>query len=407
LTSSDESSADGAESESDEDDALDSIDHYLRPKRSAREGERKIDSFAEVDLTQIPPPDSTAAQSFLLPPNPTSTSAVRRTSLDRIKSRPLQVRDQTKKIDSTPSLSPSCPLPSPIPDTNTGKSIPRTETLPQTQTLQKAFEVQKDEESSHLFSISESDDAANESLSFAFEANELSSHHSGSSSVHSAASSHLEYPFAYQSPAPPDGPSPWVHDYITGVKERHHHSSLLRDDAQLFFPDPPTRSSHHPIFLDNLPPAINETVIESTDYTMSPHTSRNRKPLCRDTLITGREHGIFQTAGGANNYHITSDRNLSPIQSLEKKKLHPLQLALKNNISQLAVPTSAYAPNSLSKFSASPPSNSHSKSLSRESQRTLPSSQRYLIGVTTASASKMKKSASGPMGAVRGSHEWK
>jgi hypothetical protein len=399
---------------SEDDEILDSIDQYLQRKKKvppplSEHQERNETSFVEADLTYVPTRDSNSN-----PLTPTQTS-VRRKSLDRVKSRPLQVRDQTKSVDTYSTPPPPPPIHQ-IDNIPPAKIIQKSEILPATlPPPPETVEIDEEEEESPNFSIYDAYGTPDDVPS-PFENNEMSSSHSAGSS--SVSSSPREYPFAYQSPS--EGPAPWVHDYITGVKERHHNSPL-RDDM-LSFPSPtkPSHSSggwlgttsslyYHPS-LENLPRAINETALDPTDSHTTSHMARNKKPLCRDTLITGREHGLFQTGTYNNNNHDPSPSSShSPSQSTEKRKLHPLQLALKNNISRLAVPASAYAPNSLSKSppSNTPPHSPHSKLLSRESQRTLPSSQRYLIGVTTASAGKMKRSLSGPMGAVRGSNEWK
>lgn len=196
----------------------------------------------------------------------------------------------------------------------------------------------------------------------------------------------------------PELPASWVHEYVTHARERNHLSKNDSPQHGSF------RQEHNsPITLpanwSHLPPAINESLYPPEDY--SPKTT-----LCRDTLINGREHGVISTS----KYDMYQEINqYSPDHSSEKRKLHPLHKALKNNTSQLAVPTTVFSPN-LSKLVTSPPSPSpmmKSKSFSREQQRSLPSSQRYLIGLTTSSANKLKRSTSSQMSAIRGAQEWK
>jgi hypothetical protein len=462
-SSSGETESDG---EGEDDDVVDSIDKYLQQASQTRSLKSVNKSqpnsthhqhdedtgLREADLTHLLPQTSTP------PP-----AAPRRNSLEIVKARPLQMRSSTNtkppQPQPQPQPSPSAPAPptpsSPSPSRNIVEVSPRDPVTVSTPPLHPPQGSDYDLED--ILRVS-------------------SDHFSEHSTEHSTGERSFPFPEDSQSPLL-ETPLPtatgaaaeWVHDYISSLRDNRYRDQQQQQAAHSnghsylpphsnLSPDQHHRSRHFTrsesmrmyesmSSFQNLPPAINESMQRQQSFSGDPYRDRDvyhgsptppsaaghspslglrtkGKYLCRDTLITGREHGVFTSRERDRESHCghgeDEDHHLMTTAGgalgEKKKLLHPLQRALKNHSSQLAHPSSAYSPNNISKLtshpphqSCSPPSLNHSssKSFSRESQRTLPANQRYLVGVTTASASKTKKCISTPMGAVRGTQEWK
>lgn len=214
----------------------------------------------------------------------------------------------------------------------------------------------------------------------------------------------LEIPINQEEEGQQQQSNTWIHEYLNTVKVRRNSlSNQMSISEGNDYCSPLVLNQKQHSALSNLPPAINETLISSIpDEYSSP--LKNKKPLCRDTLIIGREHGLFGkkedgdhfidyqnvNTNGSNVNTLINNHNQTQ-QSSDKKKLHPLHAALKLN-------------NQSTKTS---PSLTITKTATRETHRALPPSQRYLVGMTTSSVGKIKKGISSPLGAVRGSQEWK
>lgn len=454
LRDLDSSSSCESDTEEEEEDVVDSIDKYLQKRTVQSQRKDQQSSVIEVDLTHIN--QSKTAIRIRQEERP-----LRRNSLDIVKSRPLQMRTTSKSFTPPPVPTSSVVVPTPerapaqeirnkiskiFPSTEEGSQFQEDSQRLSPQNILEPYPVIVMTPKSHLSLSPRSD--ADDMLQG------VSSDHSlGDYSSSSLAHSHsLPMEPSYQShetlPTATGAAAEWVHDYISTLREKHHSSpgphSRSRDLSRSESSPMRLQASHphlssslsYLVSLQNLPPAINETIQShyslerdvygsptvtappgrgsspSASYYSSPLMSslKSKKSLCRDdTLITGREHGVFTSRNMSRDGDSQPDDLMVTAQGgTEKKKLHPLQRALKNHSSQLAHPISSYSPK-ISKLtsSSSPPSLNCSKSFSRESQRNLPASQRYLVGVTTASACKTKKSISAPMGAVRGTQEWK